>query len=146
MEDILPAAELSQATVREARVFATSVALDRGDGTYALAPLPTEAQLAPVYASLVRDFDGDGHPDILLAGNLYGVQPVMGQYDASSGLLLHGLGDGRFRPDAVGPLGIDGEVRHLKTVRRSDGSALVAVARNNNSLVILQPAQSKPTR
>jgi hypothetical protein len=146
VDDIFSAAELSQATVREARIFASSVAIDRGDGTYALTPLPAEAQLAPVYASLARDFDGDGHVDLLLAGNLYGVQPVFGRYDASSGVLLRGLGDGRFTPAGVGALGIEGEVRDLKPVGRADGGVLVAIARNNATLLILQPTPpSKPT-
>jgi hypothetical protein len=146
VEDIFPAADLSQAIVREARIFASSVAIDRGDGTYALSPLPAEAQFAPVYASLARDFDGDGQPDLLLAGNLYGVQPVLGRYDASSGVLLRGLGRGRFTPADVGTLGIDGEVRHLEPVRRTGGRVLVAAARNNATLLLLQPVgSSKPT-
>src|SRR5207249_937460 len=49
IDDILPASELKQATVLEARVFASSVALNNGDGTFRLQPLPVEAQFAPVY-------------------------------------------------------------------------------------------------
>src|SRR5439155_831640 len=60
VDDIFPAAELKQATVLEARVFASSVAWNNGDGTFTLRPLSVEAQFAPVYASLAADFDGDG--------------------------------------------------------------------------------------
>src|SRR5213078_2382610 len=96
VEDIFPAGELAQATVREARVFASSVALNNGNGTFTLRPLPAEAQFAPIRAALVGDFDGDGRADLLVGGNLYGVPPVLGRYDASYGLLLAGMGDGRF--------------------------------------------------
>src|SRR2546422_4335629 len=56
--------------------------------------LPTEAQFAPIYASLAGDFDGDGRIDLVTAGNFSGVTPVEGRYDASYGLLLHGDGGG----------------------------------------------------
>jgi len=139
VEDMFTAAELSQATVREARVFASSVALAQADGTYKLQPLPAEAQFAPVFASVVRDFDGDGHVDLLLAGNLYGVQPFLGRYDASSGTLLRGLGDGRFTSADRSDLGIEGEVRGMKLVRLAGGGSAIAVARNNATLLILRP-------
>ena len=125
--------------MREARVFATSVALAQADGTYKLQPLPVEAQFSPVFASVVRDLDGDGHPDLLLAGNLYGVQPVFGRYDASAGTLLRGLGGGRFTSADRSDLGIEGEVRDMKLVRLAGGGFVIAVARNNATLLTLRP-------
>ena len=142
VEDIFPAEDLNRATVREARVFASSVAIAQPDGTYKLQPLPVEAQFAPVFAAVARDFDGDGHVDLLLAGNLYGVQPVLGAYDASSGVLLRGLGDGRFTSADVSGIGIQGEVRDMKLVRLAGGGSgglVIAVARNNATLLILRP-------
>jgi len=140
IDDILPASELKQATVLEARVFASSVALNSGDGTFRLQPLPVEGQFAPVYASLAADFDGDGHADLLLAGNLYGVQPVLGRYDASYGLLLHGTGDGRFESVDMEQSGllIEGQVRHLGLLRHAGGDRLIVVARNNDRLQVLR--------
>jgi hypothetical protein len=139
VEDIFTSSELSQATVREARVFASSVAMAQGDGTYKLQPLPAEAQFSPVFASVVRDFDADGRADLLLAGNLYGVQPILGRYDASSGILLRGLGDGRFTSADRSDLGIEAEVRDMKLVRLAGGGSVIAVARNNATLLILRP-------
>ena len=141
IEDIFSTAQLQQAKVLEARVFASVVALNNGDGTFRLQPLPVEAQFAPVYASLAADFNGDGHTDLLLAGNFYGVPPVLGRYDASYGLLLSGRGDGRFTAVDMeqSHLVIDGEVRHLGLVRRADGGRLIVVARNDAKLQILRP-------
>jgi hypothetical protein len=123
-------------------VFASSVAIAQADGTYKLGSLPVEAQFSPVYATVARDLDGDGHVDLLLAGNLYGVQPVLGSYDASSGVLLRGVGDGRFTSAGAIDLGIEGEVRDMKLVRLAGGGAdglVIAVARNNATLLILRP-------
>ncbi|MFL5480238.1 MAG: FG-GAP-like repeat-containing protein, partial [Gemmatimonadaceae bacterium] len=98
IEDIIPSADLQQAQVRDARTFASAVALNNGNGTFSMRALPAEAQVAPIYASLAGDFDGDGKTDLLVGGNLYGVAPVLGRYDASYGLMLRGDGEGNFAP------------------------------------------------
>ncbi|HEX5830205.1 MAG TPA: VCBS repeat-containing protein, partial [Gemmatimonadaceae bacterium] len=140
VEDIFPAAELRQATVLTARQFASAVAIAGTDGTFALRPLPTEAQFAPIYASLASDVDGDGTTDLLLGGNQYGVPPMIGRYDASRGLLLRGLGDGRFAPVDMRTSGvaIEGQVRALTYVRHARGGRLIAVARNGDQLRFLR--------
>jgi hypothetical protein len=144
IEDILPGPELKDARVLEARTFASSVAFNRG-GTFELRPLPTEAQFAPVYASLADDFDGDGRVDLLLGGNFHGVTPVRGRYDASYGLLLRGVAGGRFTPVDMedSNLVIEGQVRDMKLVRQANGSRLVAVARNDDALLLLRTLRAK---
>src|SRR5438876_8804975 len=141
IEDIFPASDLRAATVREARVFASSVALNNGKRTFTLQPLPVEAQFAPIRAVLVDDVDGDGRPDLVVGGNLYGVPPVLGRYDASYGLLLSGTGDGRFKAVDMtqSHLLIDGQVRHLAWLRSPNGGHLIVVARNNDKLQVLRP-------
>ena len=149
IEDILPAAERRTATVLEAYDFATSVALNNGHGGFTLSALPVEAQFSPVRAVLAGDFDGDGHLDLLLAGNEFGVPPVFGRYDASYGLMLRGAGDGHFAPVDPGANGLvfDGQVRHIKAARQATGGLLIVVARNNDKLQVLRispPSSAQP--
>jgi hypothetical protein len=140
IEDIFPAADLKSAQVREAHTFASSIARNNGNGTFTLERLPLEAQVAPIYASLAGDFDGDSRTDLLVGGNFYGVTPVFGRYDASYGLMLRGSGDGRLVPVDIedSKLVIDGQVRDLKALRGPNGERLIAVARNNDKLEILR--------
>lgn len=150
VEDIVQASELKSAKVLEARTFATSVALNNGNGTFTMRPLAAEAQFAPVYASVVDDFDGDGRNDLLLGGNFYGVTPVRGRYDASHGLLLRGMADGTgdFAPVDMAESGValDGEVRDIKALRSSRVGRLIVVARNNATVQILRPTHTSAER
>jgi hypothetical protein len=141
IEDIFTAAELAQATVRQARVLTSSVALNNGNGTFMLVPLAVEAQLAPIRVALAGDFDGAGRTDLLVAGNDYGFPPVLGRQDGSYGLLLRGTGDGRFQAVDMEQSGvmIDGQVRHMETLRGAGGTRLIVVARNNERLQLLRP-------
>ena len=146
LEDIVPASELRDATVLEARTLASSIALNNGDGTFTLAALPAEAQFAPVYGAVAEDLDGDGHVDLVLAGNLFGVQPTLGRYDASYGLFLHGDGAGHFVPVDLeqSNLIVPGQARHVRTVRNTKGRILVVIARNDERLQIFRAAPVAP--
>jgi enediyne biosynthesis protein E4 len=146
IEDIFPASELKSAKVLEAKNFASAVAINNGNGTFTLAPLPVEAQFAPIYAVVADDFDGDGHTDLLVGGNFYGVTPMLGRYDASYGLLLRGNGMGRFQSVDLqaANLVIEGQVRRMKELRGPNGQRLIVVARNDDKLQILRPLGLKP--
>ena len=140
IQDVVPAKALRKARVLEADEFASAIALNRGDGTFELRALPTEAQFAPVYASLAGDFDGDGKTDLVVAGNFSGVTPVQGRYDASYGLFLRGDGHGQFVPVDMEQSGlvIDGQVRRMAVLKRANGQRLIVIARNNDRLQLEQ--------
>jgi len=134
--------------VLRAETFASAIALNQGDGggTFAVQPLPVEAQFAPVYASLAGDFDGDSATDIVIAGNFYGVTPVRGRYDASYGLLLTGDGTGSVTPVDMAQSGlvIEGQVRRMALLKRANGERVIVVARNNGGLQVLRLDQIAP--
>jgi hypothetical protein len=138
LDDIFDKAEIAKAERRDAYRFESAVALNDGRGHFTVTALPVEAQVSIVFSSVVYDADGDSHPDILLAGNQYGVPPVLGRYDASRGTLLLGDGKGGFQPAALSlTVPLDGQIRGLAFVARGTKSPLLAVARNSATLQLL---------
>jgi hypothetical protein len=133
VSDIFSPTELSDAIVKQAHFFATALARNDGDGSFTLIPLPLQAQLAPVYGILARDFDGDGNVDLLLAGNFDGVQPEIGRMAASYGLFLRGDGKGHFTamPARESGFFVPGQSRDIQRVRTRRGD-LYLVTRNND--------------
>jgi hypothetical protein len=141
VSDVLPRKDLSEAVVRKATTFATSLARNNGDGSFTLIPLPYEAQIAPVYGILASDIDGDRKQDLLLAGNFDGVKPEIGQIGASYGMVLRGDGKGRFTPVRTVESGflVPGQTRDIQRVRTSKGDIYV-VARNNDRPLVFRSA------
>jgi hypothetical protein len=111
-----------------------------GKGHFVFHPFPLAAQIAPINAILADDFDHDGKTDILLAGNEYQYNIVIGRMDASYGLLLKGDGKGGFVPLSArqSGLSLDGDIRDLKTLREKDGAKLILVAVNDSTMRILR--------
>ncbi len=66
----------------------SSYVLWNEEGSFRWEKLPVEAQLSPIKKSIVEDFNGDGYPDVLLAGNDHTYDIGTGYYDANKGLLL----------------------------------------------------------
>ncbi len=137
MTDIFSPGELAGAVFKQARSLATALARNNGDGSFTLVPLPLEAQIAPVYGILARDFDGDGKTDLLLAGNFDGVKPEIGRMSASYGLLLRGDGTGHFTPIHASESGfvVPGQARDIQGVRTRQGEVYVVTRNNDRPLV-----------
>ena len=106
--------------------------------------LPDEAQLAPVYGILPTDVDGDGHVDLLLAGNFDGFRPEIGRMAASYGLLLRGDGKGGFTPSRAPESGffVSGQARDIARLRTAVGEAYV-VTRNNDAPMFFRSTRSR---
>jgi enediyne biosynthesis protein E4 len=94
--------------------------------------LPTSAQVSPIYAIQILDINRDGVQDILAAGNLYEVQPIIGRMDASHGVCLLGQRDKTFATSTFAQSGfyINGQVRSMEILSGKQGNTLL-VARNN---------------
>ncbi len=139
LEEVLTPEERAAAVVQSVTHLASVYVENRGDGTFRVTPLPYEAQFAPIYGLLAGDADGDGHLDLLVAGNFYGVQTNLGRMDASYGLLLRGDGQGGFDPVPARASGfrVDGQVRHLAWVRQGR-ARYVVVARNDAPLLFFR--------
>jgi hypothetical protein len=98
LRDLFSAGQLQQALHYEVDTFASMYLRNDGKGTFTSIPLPNLAQIAPIKAMIARDLDGDGHLDLLAAGNLYEAEPNTPRADAGNGLWLKGDGKGGFTP------------------------------------------------
>ena len=141
MDAVFPAPMLDGATVRTARTFATSLVRNDGGGRFTVVPLPREAQLAPVYALLRDDVDGDGRADLLLGGNFEGVLPSIGRMASGVGLLLRGDAAGALVPVPARESGfrVPGQTREIVRLRGAGGPRYL-VARNDDRPMLFRPA------
>jgi len=141
--EIFSEEELKQATKLTVKETRSVVFINDGKGHFTLQPLPVEAQLSPVFTSIVDDLNGDGITDIFMAGNFYGLKPQTGRLDASYGTLL--LGDRRHHFNYMAPkqsgIFVRGEVRDARIINRGGKDPVLVVARNNDDLLLFKKAK-----
>ncbi len=139
INDVFTEQQISSSIQLETFNLATSYLENKGDGTFEMSMLPSLAQFSPSYGLLIDDFDRDGNLDVLLGGNLYGVKPEVGRYDANDGLFLKGNGDNSFEPIIPKYSGFKtlDEVRDLMTIEVA-GKNLVIVAKNNAKMQVFE--------
>ncbi len=136
IHDIFSKEQIEGSTVLQAFELQSGVLMNDGNGNFTWKALPVEAQVSPVYAITVDDFNKNGEMDILLGGNLYSTKPEVGRYDASYGLLLAGDGKGNFIPVSSmnSGISIEGEVREIKQIRLGE-KKFVMIARNSDGIL-----------
>jgi hypothetical protein len=133
--DIFPQEELKDALVLKASIFSSCYLENKGNNQFELIPLTLEAQYSPIYSIRSGDYNKDGNPDMILAGNFFGTRIKFGEYDANKGLLLTGNGKGQFeaQSDIQSGFHINGEVRDIAEVRLASGKDILIFALNNDS-------------
>jgi hypothetical protein len=125
--------ELENAYSLKATCLATSLLVNQGGGKFELQQLPLRAQFAPVFGMTANDYNGDGHMDVLMAGNLYAAEPSAGRFDAMQGLLLTGDGKGTFMTNESIKTGFraDKDAKGLAELTLQNGNTTVLVGNNN---------------
>ncbi|MFZ9046561.1 MAG: VCBS repeat-containing protein [Cyclobacteriaceae bacterium] len=144
IDQLYPKEILERSIIHQVTMLESVILINNGSDGFEIRPLPIEAQISPVYAILIEDFDKDGNNDILLGGNLYEAKPEVGRYDASYGVFLQGIGDGNFSsiPMIESGLNFQGQIRDLGIMNWKDKS-IVIVARNNASLQYFEILESE---
>jgi len=135
ISDVLSERQREEATVMRATRFASSYLENRGDGQFRIRPLPTRAQLGPLYGLLAEDVTGDGHLDLLAVGNSYAPDVITGRHDALIGVLLRGDGDGHFETVSHRESGffVDGDVKGLVRLHGADGTPTYVATQNDDT-------------
>jgi hypothetical protein len=109
-------------------------------GKFVRHDLPNPAQTSPVQGIVCDDFNGDGHLDLLLAGNKYGFEVETNPCDAGTGTLLTGDGKGHFTwlENTLSGFWAVREARDLAILRGAGGKRMIVVANNNSALQIFE--------
>lgn len=125
---------LAETEILQAVEFKSMVFINEGNFEFSARPLPKSTQSSPMYAIAHLDIDKDGDQDVLMGGNLYGVTPEMGRYDASYGHLLINDGRGDFKDQAVeNGFSIHGEIRDFAVMENR-----IYVFRNNDTVLTFE--------
>lgn len=109
-----------------------------GAGRFAIYDLPVDLQLAPIFSFQKVGNNNANETTWLAGGNFFDVIPYEGRYDAQA-LSLFCIGKNTCKPVPQPDLaGVNGQVRDIKWLRTKDNLKVLLVARNNESLMVLQ--------
>ena len=138
IDDLYGIKDRTNALVYKANDFATSYFENKGNGRFAIRPLPVEAQTAPVFGMLAEDVNNDGNLDLLLVGNDYGMDPSSGRHDAFRGLYIKGNGAGDFTsvPLAQSGFFIAGDAKGLARIHTAKHEDIILATQNQDSLKV----------
>lgn len=135
LSEIYPIQSTPGVLALKAYNFSSGILKNGNDG-FQFVPFPNLAQLSSVNDILVDDYNGDGHIDLLIAGNLYGSEIETPRNDSGYGLLLIGDSSGAFSAVDSYESGFytEGELRHLVSVAVGKEHYVMA-ATNHSDLV-----------
>ncbi len=125
--------EVRDAYVVRAETFSSSFIENLGNGKFAMRSLPVEAQFAPIYGMVCKDFNNDGNLDLLGVGNSYSTEVQTGRYDGQGSLLLLGNGKGIFTINRK-EINVEGDNKALVELIDGNGSSLFLISSNSDSL------------
>lgn len=148
MDDLCPEAERQDALMMQATDLQSAYIENKGNGRFEIRPLPLEAQAAPVYGMIAKDFNGDGNLDLLMTGNDYGMEPYSGRHDAFMGLCLLGDGKGNFNSTTLAQSGfcVKGDGKGLALVHTAKQEDIVVATQNQDSVMLYKRSGSNAGR
>ncbi|MFD2520804.1 FG-GAP-like repeat-containing protein [Emticicia soli] len=136
IDKILKPEEMKDALILRANWMKSSYIENKGNGLFAISELPIEAQFAPLYGMIADDYDQDGNLDVLIAGNDFGTELLIGKHDAHNGLLLKGDGKGNFTPILASQSGyyVSGDAKSLVRLQDAKGGSILVTSQNRGDL------------
>ncbi len=138
MDDLWNKNDRENAIIMRANDMSSCYIENKGNGQFAIKPLPLQAQVAPVYGMISEDADGDGNLDLLMVGNDYGMEPYSGRHDAFMGLYMKGDGKGNFDPTTIAQSGffVNGDGKGLATIHTAKNEDIIVATQNQDSVLV----------
>ena len=138
LEEVYTEKELKNSLHYQVKSF-SSIYLENKGGKLIAHRLPNEAQISSINQIIVKDYDGDGNLDALIAGNLHWSEVETTRSDAGYGMLLKGDGAGNFMPATPSQSGffVPGDVKDMKTIVVNDKEFVIAV-KNDDFLQFIE--------
>ncbi len=132
LEEVYSKKLLASALHYQVKSFA-SIYLENRDGKFVIHELPKAAQTSSINKIIVDDYDNDGLPDLLVAGNLFMSEVETPRNDAGYGLYLKGNGKGRFEHFPANKSGffVPGDVKDMD-VLTVNGTKYILAVKNND--------------
>jgi hypothetical protein len=108
------------------------------NGKFVRHSLPHQAQASAIQGIVADDLNGDGHIDLLMAGNKYSLEVESGRYDSGIGVFLAGDGKGNFTwvDNLQSGFWALQEARDLVMLKGAGGKKTFVVANNSSALQI----------
>ena len=119
IQELFSAELINKSTVKQFTYCASVVAINKGNGNFALQKLPVLAQMSCINSIYCTDLNQDGFVDLVLGGNQFGFLPEFQRLDASLGDVLMNDGKGNFICKDAFETGLHlrGEVRDIQKVK-----------------------------
>jgi hypothetical protein len=133
--DIVGVKAAKKALHYQVNTMASCYLENEANESFTIHPLPLRAQFSSINGIIPYDVNEDGNLDIIIAGNMYDMNPNTVRNDASDGLWLKGDGKGHFQavPPIQSGLMTLGNVKDLKLIHTIHGT-VVLVGNNDDSL------------
>jgi len=129
-EEIYGKEKLSDAFKLTSHTFESVYAQNNGDGTFTVTKLPNMAQLGPTLSLLTKDFNNDGHLDVMGIGAIYDAEVETIRYDSNYGYVLLGDSAGNFEYSKQYDPYVTTDAKDVKEVTINGNPYYVVVSNN----------------
>jgi hypothetical protein len=133
MKDIYGEDKLKDAFKLTAHMFESVYIENLGNGKFEIKKLTNQAQTGPTLSFIAKDFNNDGHKDILGVGAIYDAEVETIRYDSNYGYVLLGDGKGNFNYSKSYDPFIDSDAKDIAKIN-INGKEQFMVVSNNSAL------------
>jgi enediyne biosynthesis protein E4 len=133
IQELFRGQTLQNASVKKLNYVSSCVAINNGDGNFAIQKLPVMCQLSCVNAIHPVDINEDGYTDLVLGGNQFGFLPQFERLDASFGEVLINNAKGGFvwQENVKTGLHMKGEVRDIVEIKNKNNHYILFLQNND---------------